>query len=67
LFLLSRLQDLEGTEQALVNAHHGTCVVELSTVIGRAEQSDKLSLGEEFVSILNDLMGTANKIHVVFL
>jgi hypothetical protein len=67
LFLLSRFQDLEGAEEALVDAHHGTGIVKLSTIVGSTEQSDQLALGEELVSILNDLMGTANEVHVVLL
>ena len=35
LLLLRRLQDLERAEQALVDAHHRTSVVELAAVVGR--------------------------------
>lgn len=31
---------LERTEQALINTHHGTCIIKLSTIIGRREKSD---------------------------
>ena len=31
------------------------------------EERDELSLGEEFISILDDLMCSTNEIHVVFL
>ena len=58
---------LEGAEQALINAHHGSSIVELATVIGCAEQGDKLSFGEKLVAVLNDLMRSADEIHVVFL
>lgn len=40
LFLFCRLQDLERTQQALVDTHHGTCVVELTTVVRCAEECD---------------------------
>lgn len=59
--------NLERAEQALVYAHHGTCVVELATVVGGTEQSDELTLREELVAIFYDLMGTANEVHVVLL
>jgi hypothetical protein len=59
--------NLEGTQQALVDAHHGTSVVELATVVGGAEQSDQLPLGKELVAVFDNLMGSANEIHVVLL
>lgn len=59
--------NLERAEQALVYAHHGTCVVELATVVGSTEQSDELTLGEELVAIFYNLVGTADEVHVVLL
>lgn len=59
--------NLERAEQALVYAHHGTCIVELATVVGGTEQSDELTLGEELVAVFYDLMGTADEVHVVLL
>lgn len=59
--------NLEGAEQAFVHAHHGTGIVEFAAVVGGAEQGDELTLGEELVTILDNLMGTADKVHVVFL
>lgn len=35
LFLLGWFQDLERTEQALVDAHHGTRIVKFTTIVGR--------------------------------
>lgn len=58
---------LERAKQALVYAHHGSSIVELSAVVGCAEQGNKLALGEEFVAVLDDLMGTADQVHVVLL
>jgi hypothetical protein len=58
---------LEGAEQALVDAHHGTCIVEFTTVVGRTEQCDELALGEELVAILHNLVSSAYQIHIVFL
>ena len=63
----AKTTNLEGAEQAFVHAHHGTGIVELAAVIGGAEQGDELTLGEELVTILDDLMGTADEVHVVFL
>jgi hypothetical protein len=63
----TRVTYLEGAEQALIHAHHGTGIVELAAVVGGAEQRDELALGEELVTILDDLVGTADEVHVVFL
>lgn len=67
LLLLSRLENLERAQQALVYAHHRTSVVELATVVGCREKGDKLALAEELVSVLDDLVSTANEVHVVLL
>lgn len=58
---------LERAEQALVDAHHSTRVVELAAVVWCGKECDKLALREELVAILNDLMRTADEIHVVLL
>ena len=34
------LSYLEGAEQTLVNAHHGTGIVEFATVVGCTEEGD---------------------------
>lgn len=59
--------NLERAEQTLVDAHHGTRVVEFSAVVRCTKQGDKLTFGKELVSILNHLMGTTDQIHVMFL
>lgn len=59
--------NLERAQEALVNAHHGTGVVKLSAVVGRAEEGHQLALGEELVSVFDDLVGTADEVHVVLL
>lgn len=61
------MTDLERAEQALVNAHHGTRIIELSAVVGRAEQGDQLALRKELVAVFNNLVSTTNEIHVVLL
>ena len=63
----NRATNLERAEETLINAHHGTSIVELSAVVGCAEQSHELALREEFVTILDNLVGTADEIHVVLL
>jgi len=59
--------NLEGTQQTLIHTHHCASVVELPTVIWCTEQSNQLPLGEEFITILNNLMSSAYQIHVMFL
>ena len=58
---------LEGTQQTLVDAHHRTCVVEFTAVVGCAEQCDELTLREELVTIFYDLMRTTDEVHVMLL
>lgn len=70
LFLnLPRLSgtNLERAEQTLVDAHHGTSIVEFSAVVRCTKQGDKLTFGEELVSVLNHLMGTTDEVHIMFL
>lgn len=67
LLFLGRLQDLEGAQEALVHAHHRTSVVELAAVVWRREQGDQLTLAEELIAILHDLVSTAYEVHVVLL
>lgn len=67
LLLFSGFQDLERAQEALVNAHHGARIVEFSAVVWRTEQGHQLTLAEEFVAILDDLMRTTDEVHVVFL
>lgn len=59
--------NLERAEQTLVDAHHGTRIVKLPTVVRCTKQGDKLAFGEELVSVLDHLMGAADEIHVMFL
>ena len=67
LHLLGGLQDLEGAKKTLINTHHGTGIVKLSTVVGGAKQGDELAFREELVTILHDLVGTADQVHVMLL
>lgn len=58
---------LERAQQALIDTHHRTCIVKLATVVWCTEQGDELSFTKELVAILDDLMRTADQVHVVFL
>ena len=53
------MQYLEGTHESLVYAHHGACVVELSTVVGGGEDGHQLPFGKEFIPILHHLQRSA--------
>lgn len=63
--LLRGLQDLERAHQRLVDGHHSTSVVEFAAVVGCRKQSDQLPLGKELVAILDNLVGSADEVHVV--
>lgn len=58
---------LEGAKQALVNTHHCAGVVEFTAVVGRAEQGYELTLREELIAVLNDLMSATYEVHIVLL
>ena len=58
---LSNIQDI-----ALVFEDSGLVVVNIK-VVGRREESDQLAFGEELVAVFDDLVCTANEIHVVLL
>ena len=67
LFLLCRLENLERAKQTLIYAHHSAGIVKLATVVWCTEQSNELPLRKEFVAILDHLMCSADKVHVVLL
>lgn len=46
---------LKGTHESLVDAHHGTRVVKLPTVIGGGKQSYQLPFCKELVAIFDHL------------
>ena len=58
---------LKRAKASFIDSHHSTCIVEFSTVVWRTEQCDELALRKELVAVFNDLVGTANQVHVVFL
>ena len=66
-FLINFAAYLERTQQALIYAHHCTCIVEFTAIVRCTEEGHQLSFREELISVLHDLMSSANKVHVVLL
>jgi hypothetical protein len=58
---------LEGTQEALVDTHHGASIIEFTAVVRCAEERNQLPFREELVAVFHDLMGAANEIHVMLL
>lgn len=50
-----RLQYLEGAHQCLIYTHHGTSVIEFSTVVRGWEYCYELAVSEKLISIFNNL------------
>ena len=67
LLLLSRLENLEGAQETLIDRHHGSSIIELAAVVWSREECHELAFGEELVSVLHDLVGTAYQVHVMLL
>ena len=61
------ITNLERAKKTLIDAHHGTGIVELATVVGGAKQRDQLAFGKELVAIFDDLVSSADQIHIVLL
>ena len=55
---------MERTDQTLVDAHERTVVLELTTVVGRSEDSHQLTLPLELVPLLHHLVRTADQVQV---
>merc|ERR1719229_68317 len=64
-FLISRLQYLKRAHQSLVYRHHCTRIVKFAAIVWCTEEGDQLALGEEFVSIFNNLMSSAYQIKIM--
>lgn len=43
-----------------------TSIVKFTAVVGRGEQGHQLALGKELVSVLDDLVRTANQVEFMF-
>ena len=60
--LVGRFENLETAHQGFVHTHHSASVVKLSAIIGSGEDGDESSIAEKLVSILDDLMRTADEV-----
>ena len=58
---------LERTEQAFIHAHHSSSVIKFAAVVRRTEKGHQLPFREEFVTVFDDLMCSADQVHVMFL
>src|SRR5687768_7090914 len=67
LFLFCWLEDLETAHKGVINRHHGSSVVEFTAIVRSREESDKLPLSKEFISIFYNLMGSTDQVNIVFL
>lgn len=67
LLLFCWFQNLKRAQERFVDTHHCTCIVKFPTVIWCRKQCNQLSFCKEFVSIFNDLMRSANQVHIVLL
>ena len=61
----SGLQNLERAHQSIIHSHHCTCIVKLSTIVGSGKYSYQFTIGKEFISVFDDLMGSHNEVEVV--
>lgn len=61
------ITNLERAKETLIDAHHGTGIVKLATVVGGAKQRDQLAFRKELVAIFDDLVSSADQIHIVLL
>jgi hypothetical protein len=57
---------LKATSQAIINIHHCSTIVKLSTVVWCGEDCDQLSLIEKFIPILYHLMSSTDEVQLVF-
>ena len=62
---LDGLQHLEGAHERVVNGHHGTSIVEFTTVVWSTEEGNQLTLRKELVPIFYDLVRTTNEVEVM--
>lgn len=65
--VVGRLKDAEAAHKGVVDRHQGARIVKFTAVVGSAEDCHELAATEEFIAIFDDLMGTANKINIIFL
>ena len=63
----SSAQNWEAAHQCVVDGHERAWIVKLTAVVGCAEDCHQLSSAEKLVTIFNHLMGSADKINIIFL
>lgn len=65
--VVGALQDRETAHQGVIHGHKCARIVEFSAVVRCTKNGDKLTSTEEFISVFDDLMGTANQVNIIFL
>ena len=65
LAIVSGSQDRETAHKGVINRHQSARVVKFTAVVGSTEHGHKLTAAEELVAVLNNLMGSADKVDVV--
>ena len=65
--LLSWFENLEAAHESIVNGHHCSCIVKLSTIVRGTEQGHELPLGKELVAVFHHLVSPTNEVYVVLL
>ena len=58
--LFLRAQHLEGAGEILFDSHHGSTVVELSTIVGGREDSDYVSFVRPVVAVHHKLVSASD-------
>lgn len=53
---------VEGADELVIDDHHGSRIVELTTIMRSGEDGDKPFVGEEFIAILDNLMSSGDQI-----
>lgn len=62
---VERFQQLKTAQQLRRDAHDGTVIVKLATVVGSGEDRDEDAVFEEFVSVLDNHVSAADQIKLV--
>jgi len=61
------LQNLERAHQCIIYGHHCTGIIKFPTIVWCRKYGHQFSPCKEFISILYNLMGSDNKIKIVFI
>jgi len=63
---LLRFKDLEGAHERFIDGHHRSGIVEFTTIVRGREDRHQTPLRKELVSVLHNLMRSANEVEIVF-